>query len=107
MLGFSVPDEAEPLRRELGYMTQRFSLYEDLTVRENLEFMAEVHGARRRAQGELVGEALPLTHFLRAVRGILLRGAGLGELSASLWPLALFTAVMLSLALLRFRKRLD
>jgi len=54
-----------------------------------------------------IGEALPLTHFLRVVRGVLLRGAGLGELSASLWPLVLFTAVMLSLALLRFRKRLD
>ena len=54
-----------------------------------------------------IGEVLPLTHFLRVVRGILLRGAGLGELGGDLWPLGLFTAAVLGLTLLRFRKRLD
>jgi ABC-2 type transport system ATP-binding protein len=58
VLGFSVPEEAEPLRRQLGYMTQRFSLYEDLTVSENLEFMAEVHGARRRTRSARVRELI-------------------------------------------------
>ncbi|HEY1773193.1 MAG TPA: ABC transporter ATP-binding protein [Gammaproteobacteria bacterium] len=42
VLGHRVPQEAEILRRKLGYMTQSFSLYGDLTTRENLEFMAEV-----------------------------------------------------------------
>jgi len=42
VLGYRVPEQAEALRRKLGYMTQSFSLYTDLTVRENLEFMAEV-----------------------------------------------------------------
>jgi ABC-2 type transport system ATP-binding protein len=42
VLDHSVPREAEALRRKIGYMTQSFSLYADLTVRENLEFMAEV-----------------------------------------------------------------
>ena len=43
VLGYHIPVEAEELRRKVGYMTQRFSLYEDLTVLENLEFMADVH----------------------------------------------------------------
>jgi ABC-2 type transport system ATP-binding protein len=42
VLGHSVPQDAETLRRKIGYMTQSFSLYADLTTRENLEFMAEV-----------------------------------------------------------------
>ncbi len=47
VLGHQVPREAEPLKRKLGYMTQRFSLYEDLTVGENLSFMASIHGMDR------------------------------------------------------------
>ena len=42
VLGHAVPKEAEVLRRKVGYMTQSFSLYTDLSTRENLEFMAEV-----------------------------------------------------------------
>ncbi|MBS1247007.1 MAG: transporter, partial [Proteobacteria bacterium] len=40
VLGRTMPDDAEALKHEIGYMTQRFSLYEDLTVHENLEFIA-------------------------------------------------------------------
>jgi len=49
VLGLAMPRDAETLRRRLGYMTQRFSLYEDLTVRENLEFLAAVHDLPRAA----------------------------------------------------------
>jgi len=53
VLGYKIPQQAEPLKRRIGYMTQKFSLYDDLTVRENLEFVAAVHEfdrARARAR---------------------------------------------------------
>jgi ABC-2 type transport system ATP-binding protein len=43
VLGLRVPQQAEELRRRIGYMTQKFSLFEDLSVRENLEFLAAAH----------------------------------------------------------------
>ncbi|MGH8251986.1 MAG: ABC transporter permease [Steroidobacteraceae bacterium] len=54
-----------------------------------------------------LAELLPLTHFLRLIRGIMLRGAGLGELWPYVLALVAFTAVMMTAAILRFRKRLD
>ena len=44
VLGYEVPREAETVRRKLGYMTQRFSLWDDLTVTENLDFMCRIYG---------------------------------------------------------------
>jgi ABC-2 type transport system ATP-binding protein len=43
-LGFDLRSETEQIKRRVGYMTQRFSLYEDLSVRENLEFVARLYG---------------------------------------------------------------
>ncbi len=54
-----------------------------------------------------LGEALPLTHFLRAVRAIMLKGAGLGEIASNLWPMALFLLLAGALALKRYRQTLD
>ncbi|HEX4302565.1 MAG TPA: ABC transporter permease [Rhizomicrobium sp.] len=54
-----------------------------------------------------IGEVLPVTHFLRVVRGILLKGNGPAEIWPDTWPLVLFLLVAGSLALLRFRRTLD
>jgi ABC-2 type transport system permease protein len=54
-----------------------------------------------------IGECLPLTHFLRIVRGILLKGNGLTECAPDLWPIALFLAVMLFVGIKRYRQTLD
>ena len=54
-----------------------------------------------------IAEALPLTHFMRLIRGIMLRGANLPELWPDVLALLAFTVVMMAAAILRFRKRLD
>jgi ABC-2 type transport system permease protein len=54
-----------------------------------------------------IGEVLPLTHFLRILRGILLKGSGPAEIAPNLWPIALFMVVMATIALIRYRETLD
>lgn len=56
---------------------------------------------------QYIGEAIPNTHFIRLIRGIMLRDASLSQLSQELWILAGFTVVAMSVAILRFNKRLD
>ncbi|MDG9928630.1 MULTISPECIES: ABC transporter ATP-binding protein [unclassified Pseudomonas] len=58
VLGYQVPRDAEELKRHIGYMTQKFSLYEDLTVQENLEFLAAVQGIGRRETRQRIDELL-------------------------------------------------
>jgi ABC-2 type transport system permease protein len=59
------------------------------------------------AWAQVLGEALPLTHYLRIVRGILLKGSGLEEVALELWPIALFAAVALTISVARYRRTLD
>ncbi len=68
-------------------------------------FMFPFRGMPRWAQ--YVGEAAPLTHFLRIIRGILLKGNGLHDIGGELWPIALFTAIALLLGMVRYRQTLD
>ena len=54
VLGLRIPAQADELRLHIGYMTQKFSLFEDLSVRENLEFLAAIQGlARARARSRV------------------------------------------------------
>lgn len=59
------------------------------------------------AWAQVIGEGVPVTHFLRVVREVMLKGAGLGEVAGDLWPLALMLFVLGSLALARYRRTLD
>jgi ABC-2 type transport system permease protein len=68
-------------------------------------FMFPFAGMPRAAQ--LIAEVLPLTHFIRLIRGVVLRGASLQELIGELAILGLFIVVLMSLAIMRFSKRLD
>jgi ABC-2 type transport system permease protein len=68
-------------------------------------FMFPFRGMPQWAQA--VGELLPLTHFLRVVRGILLKGNGLYEITLQLWQIALFAVVALTVGIKRYRQTLD
>ncbi|HEU4663929.1 MAG TPA: ABC transporter ATP-binding protein [Dokdonella sp.] len=63
VLGLSMPRQAEQLRTRIGYMTQAFSLFEDLTVRENLEFIADVQALPRARAKARIDELVEQYHF--------------------------------------------
>ncbi|MGI2151625.1 ATP-binding cassette domain-containing protein [Shewanella oncorhynchi] len=60
VLGETLPGAEEKLRRRIGYMTQKFSLYDNLSVRENLEFVAQIYGLNRRASRLRIAELVTL-----------------------------------------------
>ena len=68
-------------------------------------FMFPFDGMPRGAQ--MLAELFPLTHFLRIVRGVVLRDADLALMVDDVWPLLAFFVVVMALATTRFRKRLD
>jgi ABC-2 type transport system ATP-binding protein len=63
VLGLRIPEQAEALRRHIGYMTQKFSLFEDLSVRENLEFLATVQGLPKARTRTRIAELVQRYHF--------------------------------------------
>jgi ABC-2 type transport system ATP-binding protein len=77
VVGRSVRRETAALQREIGYMSQRFGLYPDLTVQENLRFYADLYGVSRREREERVPELLAFSNlgpFRRRLAGNLSGG---------------------------------
>jgi len=68
VLGYDIPREGEALRRKVGYMTQKFSLYEDLTVSENLRFMADIYTMPRAVRQRRIPEAVERYELGRLLR---------------------------------------
>jgi ABC-2 type transport system permease protein len=68
-------------------------------------FMFPFRGMPQWAQ--VLGEVLPLTHFLRIVRGIMLKGAALADVTPHIWPLALILLAVSAAALMRYQRTLD
>src|ERR1041385_4795722 len=102
-LGHDVIGESEAITREVGYMTQRFSFWEDLSIAENLDSVARMYGVRSASTGRN-----PAAHnFVRIVRGILLKGNGTGNIAQGFGPIALFTVVAMFIAMKRYRQTLD
>ena len=64
VVGYDIAREPERIKERVGYMTQRFSLYEDLTVQENLDFYAGIYGVPRATRKARVEEVLTTTGLL-------------------------------------------
>jgi len=56
---------------------------------------------------QAIGEALPITHFLRVVREVILKGAGFQGIWGDIWPIMVILAVLALASLARFRRTLD
>ena len=63
VLGYQLPQQAEALRRKIGYMTQKFSLYDNLSVWENLQFVAQIYGLARKQYQPRLKELLSQYHL--------------------------------------------
>jgi ABC-2 type transport system ATP-binding protein len=63
VLGLKIPAQADELRPHIGYMTQKFSLFEDLSVRENLEFLAAIQGVPKAKTKGRIDELIEQYHF--------------------------------------------
>ncbi|MFA6451002.1 MAG: ABC transporter ATP-binding protein [bacterium] len=75
--GRHVVKESEAIKNEIGYMSQRFGLYPDLTVMENINFYADIYGVAKRGRAERIGQLLAfsnLTPFKKRLAGNLSGG---------------------------------
>lgn len=74
--GFDVASQPEQVKQSIGYMSQKFSLYDDLMVEENLEFFCGVYGVRKDIRAERIESALSMADLLdkRSMKTSLLPG---------------------------------
>ena len=56
---------------------------------------------------QIIGEIFPLTHYVRIVRGILLKGNGIEDVVLQMWQIGLFTVAVLTIGVMRYRQTLD
>jgi len=84
-LGYDVIHQSEAIKREVGYMTQRFSFYEDLSIAENLDFVARMYAVKNRR--EAVAESIERLGLTERKKQLKASFPAAGN-SASLWPLA-------------------
>lgn len=61
--GFDTVNEAEYVKDQLAYMSQKFGLYQDLTVGENINFYADLYGMKRKGRKERIGDLLDFSHM--------------------------------------------
>ena len=61
--GYSIVHQTEALKEDTGYMSQRFGLYPDLTVMENIQFYADIYGVPRKGREEIVNRLLGFSHL--------------------------------------------
>jgi ABC-2 type transport system ATP-binding protein len=74
-LGYDILQDSREIKKNIGYMTQRFSFYEDLTIEENLDFIAQIYGVpQRKAAVEKSLERLGMTARRRQLAGTLSGG---------------------------------
>ena len=99
-LGFTISTVA---RNQLQAMQMTFFFFLPSLLLSG--FMFPFRGMPEWAQA--LGEVFPLTHFLRIVRGILLKGNGAADVAPHLWPIAVFMLAVAAVALLRYRRTLD
>lgn len=78
VLGAKLPEQAEALRYQIGYMTQKFSLYTDLTVIENLNFVAKIFDLDGRTSKKIINEALG-TYNLYDIKNQIVNGLSGGQ----------------------------
>ncbi|KII76252.1 ABC transporter ATP-binding protein [Vibrio renipiscarius] len=78
VLGLEIPRQSEQLRLKIGYMTQKFSLYDDLTVRENLQFIGQIFGMSNTLLAQRIEEQLG-TYGLEQLRNQRVSGMSGGQ----------------------------
>ena len=100
MVGFTFSTMAE---NQLQAMQMTFFLFLPSLLLSG--FLFPFRGMPEWAQ--VVGSVFPLTHFLRVVRGILLKGSGRSEIAPEIWPIVAFMLVAGAIALNRYRETLD